>query len=647
MTNKQIMRYMSMKKKIISFAVCAVMILSQAFSASAAVSVTQKQVETVIRLLNIMNGDENKNLNLSAKVTRAEFAKIAVSASSFKDDVSSYSRVSPFADVSYSYWGASYIKTAADYGVISGYPDSTFRPENTVLLEEGVTVALKLLGYKDSDFTAVWPSGQINKAKDLKLLDNLNSPYQGAEMTRYDVMNLIYNTLTAKLKDGQASLIESVFGYSISGIGDIEQIEMDKGNIQGPFTINSVSVNTFKNYVSENAVYYRDDKSATADDITVNDIAYYSVELDKVWLYSDKVYGVYEKASPGKDSPVSVTVSGKEYKIESTAAAQKLANGGQFEYNQSVILLLGKDGEIADVMSPDSVSSTISGYITGAGRKTYQSSTGENYTSDYVTFTSADGKNYEYKTDKSYTDKLAKICIVKLDGDTASLTDTRQTKDLTGTFSAENMTLGAKKLSKNIKILDVLVTDSNYTPAAFAVDKGKIDKTYISSDDVLYYTIDENGEISEIYLNDFTNDGYEYGVVTDIKTTKNPSGSETVNTFVVNIKGSEMTLSGNYRTSISVGDGVKVYLNDGKIIRLYSLSEPKVSVKDIEYGKVYTEGKEYKVADDVVVYSRGGDIKERTYNVMKYSDLIGKSGNNFKIYTTSKPEEKIRIIVAE
>ena len=87
----------------------------------------------VLQLLEVMNGEENGNLNLDAPVTRAEFVKMAVCASVNKDSAGQ-SAVSLFPDVTDSHWAVGYVSTAIKAGLVSGYLDGTFRPENTVKL---------------------------------------------------------------------------------------------------------------------------------------------------------------------------------------------------------------------------------------------------------------------------------------------------------------------------------------------------------------------------------------------------------------------------------------------------------------------------------------------------------------------------------
>lgn len=171
-------------------------------------------IKTVLAQLNVMNGDPDGSFRPYDNVTRAEFAKIAIMASSYRDFVASGMNTSPFSDVSFTHWAAPYIKVASANKIVTGYPDSKYRPESYVLMEEAVTVAVKLLGYTDADFAASWPYGQIGVAQNIGILDNIGTG-MGDYYTREDVAKLIYNVLRTKPKNGSASAeyINSL-GYS-------------------------------------------------------------------------------------------------------------------------------------------------------------------------------------------------------------------------------------------------------------------------------------------------------------------------------------------------------------------------------------------------------------------------------------------------
>ena len=71
--------------------------------------------------------------------------------------------------MTYRHWAAPYVRVGVTNGIISGYPDATFRPEDTVLYEEAVTMMLRVLGYTNADFGVSWPSGQIGLADNLDM----------------------------------------------------------------------------------------------------------------------------------------------------------------------------------------------------------------------------------------------------------------------------------------------------------------------------------------------------------------------------------------------------------------------------------------------------------------------------------------------
>lgn len=173
-------------------------------------SYTEYSPERALPLLSelkIMNGDPGGDFRLGDTVTRAEFSKIAIAASDYRNNVASQLSVSPFYDVPYTNWAAPYVRTGVTNNLISGYPDSSFRPDNPVTFEEAITIMLRVLGYSDDDFGAMWPSGQIGMANSLEMTENLSNVLTGSEMTRGDVAILVFNTLRTKKKDTQSKLI--------------------------------------------------------------------------------------------------------------------------------------------------------------------------------------------------------------------------------------------------------------------------------------------------------------------------------------------------------------------------------------------------------------------------------------------------------
>ena len=151
-----------MKKRILTalLAACLSCSLAAPALAASAAPVPVAEATQVVQALGIMAGDQNGNMNLSNRVTRAEFVTMAVKATPGGDQVGQ-AATSPYPDVPWNHWASGYVEAAVADGLISGYTDGTFRPGNHITLAEGATIVLQLLDYGPGDFTGAYPTGQL------------------------------------------------------------------------------------------------------------------------------------------------------------------------------------------------------------------------------------------------------------------------------------------------------------------------------------------------------------------------------------------------------------------------------------------------------------------------------------------------------
>ena len=126
--------------------------------------------------MGILGGYEDGTFRPNASITRAEFAKIAVS---FFDWADVYA-VNSFVDVRDSAWYADYVAVAAEIGLIEGYGGNVFRPDATITRAEACTIINRTLGrapdadhllpvaqmntWPDNSDTGVWYYAQIQEA---------------------------------------------------------------------------------------------------------------------------------------------------------------------------------------------------------------------------------------------------------------------------------------------------------------------------------------------------------------------------------------------------------------------------------------------------------------------------------------------------
>ena len=148
---------------------------SNAYSDVAAGSWYNIAVSTLSNM-GILGGYEDGTFRPNASITRAEFAKIAVS---FFDWADVYA-VNSFVDVRDSAWYANYVAVAAEIGLIEGYGGNVFRPDATITRAEACTIINRTLGrapdadhllpvaqmntWPDNSDTGVWYYAQIQEA---------------------------------------------------------------------------------------------------------------------------------------------------------------------------------------------------------------------------------------------------------------------------------------------------------------------------------------------------------------------------------------------------------------------------------------------------------------------------------------------------
>lgn len=317
-----------------------------AFAYSNTPKTASDEIINVIKLLEIANGDENGNMNFDKEVTRAEFVKMVINASSSKETAANIKlNVSLFPDVKNSYWGAGYIYVAINNNLVNGYIDGTFKPGNSVTLEEAATIVLRLLGYSSDDLIGSYPTAQLQKYSDLKLNENISAK-RGDKLTREECMILLYNTLSTKNKQGNVYC--TTIGCEINSESKLDYSSLLEDKLEGPVIIDELKSNfeniSFKEDI--NTKYILNNALSAKTELQPNDVIYYSDIINSVFAYRKTATGIVENANSS-----SVTLSGRNYTLATASAKDKLSLGGEFNEEKSfVTLLLGINDAVVDVV---------------------------------------------------------------------------------------------------------------------------------------------------------------------------------------------------------------------------------------------------------------------------------------------------------
>lgn len=329
----------------------------------------RKKVIGVAGIMSVSTG-------MDQPVTRAEFANMLVQASTYRDFLPTASNVSVYADVAKDSTYASSIRVAAEQKWMVGYLGGSFRPDQSITLQEAVRGLLGLLGYTNDDFAGDTAGARMSKYYALEL--NSEVDLGSSEiLTRNDCVNLFYNLLKAETKStGKA--YATVLGCELNADGEVNPMGLADSSLKGPkvipkgknpgdyvpFNIQEASI-----FVGGEASSYDSLKSILASNYVV---IYYNTAAKTVWVYvADEdvqsgrcvVRGTVENiyySSSDVMTPTSVTLEGDdvEYKLSNTEMQFAFSIYGSLRVGDRVTLVCEKT-----VNSNDDATYTVVDYV--------------------------------------------------------------------------------------------------------------------------------------------------------------------------------------------------------------------------------------------------------------------------------------------
>lgn len=216
---------MKMKKLVLIAAVLSLLISGSAFAFSD-VSEDHPNATAINYLtdLNVLGGYPDGTFKPDNPINRVEILKILLLGNNVTP-------IDHFGDLDYNdtdgaQWYASYLATAGDMDIVSGYPDGTYKPLQTVNLVEALKMIYKthykvndliptLQAYLDGPYNDTtgenWFNSYLWNAKNNNLIgpDQSGNIYPGKELTRGDLAELMYRMAWLNEKNDMQDLFES------------------------------------------------------------------------------------------------------------------------------------------------------------------------------------------------------------------------------------------------------------------------------------------------------------------------------------------------------------------------------------------------------------------------------------------------------
>lgn len=329
-------------KKTLAVVLAFAMILSMgavstfAYSDVTAGTKTDEAV-TILSNLSIIKGYEDGTFKPDETVTRAEMAAIICRTLGYESQAQSSMGTTVFTDVAADHWASGYVNVAQAQGIINGYGNGLFGPEDKVTYEQAVKMIVSALGY---DLAAAqkggYPTGYLAIASSKGVTKNANGKV-GDAAKRSAIAILVYNSLEVQLMD-QTSWSTGTDGDKYTTLDEtILSKYLDIKKYKGVVTA-TPSTNTGASYDKNkteqatigNAIevkYYNDKLT----DYPVN-----NVTADANLVDTDALLGKYviayigEDDTTGNDTIYAIALNEGKNTITTVAATQLVENGEKY-----------------------------------------------------------------------------------------------------------------------------------------------------------------------------------------------------------------------------------------------------------------------------------------------------------------------------
>lgn len=162
-----------------------------------------------IAYMGIVNGTGGNKFEPEKAVTRAELSKMVTGIVAKENGNADKA----FSDVE-GHWGKAYISKAASLGILNGYSDGTFKPDNSVSYAEAIAIIMRCMGYTDleQNVSGAWYENYISKMKEIGLNSELEEFEATAPANRGDIAIILWNMLSSESRaDETKTMLEEYF----------------------------------------------------------------------------------------------------------------------------------------------------------------------------------------------------------------------------------------------------------------------------------------------------------------------------------------------------------------------------------------------------------------------------------------------------
>lgn len=281
---------------------------------------------SVLSKLGIIKGyAEDGTFKPMNEVTRAEFTAMLMRVLNVAQEEQTVWADSPFTDLSDAAWAIGNIRTAYGMGIINGYGDGTFRPNDQVKYEEAIKMIVCALGYgaNIANDGVTWYANFYAQAMTLGITNNVDGTLE-TNATRACIAQLIFNSLEVEIVENNALSGKTLLDY----LGLIKNTGRISANEDT--SLDSPDVNLASNQIE---IYAKEEGSSdyttnvyTTDDTSIRDLLGYQVTF----------YYNLDRATNQRELILAETKSPKELTIDANLLESSASTDSSIRYYQNL-----------------------------------------------------------------------------------------------------------------------------------------------------------------------------------------------------------------------------------------------------------------------------------------------------------------------
>lgn len=415
--------------------------------------------------------------------------------------------------------------------------------------------------------------------------------------------------------------------------------------MEGPKTVTAGASQIYELFeVKSNPKVIRKGVSASLNDISNLDVVYYDEPSNTIYAYDEKASGIYESAAPVKARPGKITLSGKEYKISSSQAMNKLGETqNSFAIGDYITLLFDRNGEVCDVVDTRASQGRSLAIVLDAYMRNKDGS--QEYA---VKLFMPDGSETEYAADKSYDQYKGELMEMKVDGGVVSLKSISY-KVETGKLNKELKTFGDRWLTSDCSIIELVNLGDTVSVKKIKLDD--INGAALSKAQVLHIeTAGDMDDICLMYLRNVSKTDYEYGIVVntgvEVVEKKDENGNviyerkQNTGSYEVLMHGKTTSVYAGRRVFANGVIGINSEKNDFADSVLVAKGKKITAVSG---DRIKVDSKIYRTAQECDIYRQGSD---RKFYLVSGEEAMKLSGT-VEVYADNSVEKggTVRVVI--